>query len=109
MANLNGRLARVETAVAGRRRAEIDAALAAFDGWCAGHWTAAEASLWVRCLLSEPVDDAFFARLTMTRAEAEVIKADYPPLAPDEVEALRAALLRVPAELRARLGLEVTP
>lgn len=97
------RLAKLEEVAAERQAAEQAARLAEFNTWMADNFSPAERALWDRHLLNIPVDDAFFARLSLTRAEAEAIIAEYAPLFLDEEAALEAALARVPAELQERL------
>jgi hypothetical protein len=98
------RLKHVEAAEAERAAAEMDSALAEFKIWTAANWTEAEQVLWTRHLLNLPAPDDFYRRLSMTRAEAEAIKAEYAPLTPAEVLALEVAWARVPPALEQALA-----
>ena len=101
--SLAARLAKLEEITAARQAAEHAAALAEFNVWAKANWTEGEHDLWTRHLLNYPTPADFLDRLSMSRAEAEKIIAEYPPLAPDEISALELAWEKVPLELRDRL------
>ena len=104
MASISARLAKVEEAVAARADAEVGVVLDEFNAWRAVHWTTDDSTRWDRWLLSQ-ITDSQLERFSRGDAAGREIVAQYAPLDEDELAALNIAWERVPADLRARLGI----
>lgn len=105
--SLKTRIDKAEAEARARLKAESKAAIAALNDWIDTNGTPEEQEANTRCLLhlGPTLSDFVLAEAGLTRDRMESILANIPKPTPEDIELSNALYARIPADLKARLGM----